>query len=265
MAEANAGAVGEEKARFLTYFNRERDVLIVGGDSGPLVRELELHLLASDIAHDAFTMKRLRDGLSALALYMMSRPGFETSGWTISLQEPPLNLFFTGSARDQTVVGRAFLEGVEPSRKNLFYAETSREFGDRQRSSVDVEGSDIFGIVEQYCARSDQQLARFFSYGEGDVALLSSLPGADQEWLQEVGGDEIFSLIRAGGLKLISDRRVSFLCGCDTDRITKIVVDLYRDDPEDLFRGDPAVEAECPRCGAKHSVSRQGFERFLAA
>jgi len=260
----------EDKACFRTYFDRERDVLIAVGDPDPLVRDLELHLLASDITHDAFTTKRLRDGLSALALYMVCRPGFETSGWTISLQEPPLNLFFTGSAREETVVGRAFIEGVEPSGKNLFYAETGRDFGGRQRSAVDVEGSDVFRIVEQYCARSDQQSARFFFDGEGgssggkSVALLSSLPDADLEWFQAVGGEEIFSLVRDGSLKLISERRISFHCGCDTDRITKVVVDLYKDVPEDLFRGDPDVEAECPRCGTKHRISRQSFEKFLS-
>ncbi len=250
-----------DTARFLTYLERRREVLLSCGDPRPLHRDLELHLLSIGVEQDAATKSLLKDGLSALALYMVSRPRFETFGWTISLQDPPLNLFFTGSASEGKVVGRAFRDHIQAAPKNKFYAQTSRPFGEIQTSSVDVDGGDVFCIVEQYCSKSDQQPVRVFRGDDGRVALLSSLPETDRGWLRAVTRDEAFGLEKTGDVKLMTEHEVSFHCGCDTQRITRIVADLYKDDAEDLFRGEASVEAECPRCGTKHLVTREGFER----
>src|SRR2546427_970759 len=155
----------QEGAFFVHYLNRKRDVFLSFGDSRPIHRDLDLHLLSIGVSHDAFVLKLLKDGLSALALYQVSLPRFETFGWTISLQDPRVNLFFTGSARESAVVARAFLEGVQPASKNLFFTQVSRPFGELQTSSVEVEGTDVFSIVEQYAMKSDQQLIRYFCRG----------------------------------------------------------------------------------------------------
>ena len=70
------------------------------GDPRPLGRELELHHLASAMEYDAFTAGLVRHGLYAIALYMLSRPRFETLGWTVNIEEPRRNLFLAGSAGD---------------------------------------------------------------------------------------------------------------------------------------------------------------------
>lgn len=251
-----------EEALFSSRLDHERNVLLCQGDPAPLRRDLELHLLSIGVVHDPLTMTLLGDGLAALALYMSSRPRFETMGWTISLQDPLLNLFFTGSVREGTVVGRAFGENVRPSRRNRFFAQVSRPFGESQTSSVEVDGIDIFGIVEEYCSRSDQQPTRFFHDDLGRAALLAVLPDGDLEWFHAVRSEEVFSLEEKAGVKLIGRHTVTFLCGCDADRITRTVVDLFRKDPEDLFRREPAVEVECNRCGARYSITREAFERM---
>jgi len=252
-------------APFRIYLDRRRELLVTRGDPRPLGRELELHHLASAIEYDAFTAGLVRRGLYAIALYMLSRPRFETLGWTVNIQEPRRNLFLAGSAGDGTVIGRAFVENVQPAPRNLFYAQTCRSFGDPQTSYVEVEGTDIYRIVEQFCRMSDQQPVRFFTRSEEDVALASVLPDADPEMLESIDPDVVFGLPGEKDVKLIGERSIRLLCGCDTGRITKILVTLYQDEPEELFRGDEAIEAECPRCGAKHIVSRAMFDAALEA
>jgi molecular chaperone Hsp33 len=247
-----------------TYLDRRRGVLISVGDLVPLHRDLELHLLSIGVRHEPAVLQLLKDGLSALALYMVSRPRFETFGWTVSLQSPPRNLFFTASAREETIIGRAFLEGVQPAPRNLFFAQVTRPAGEVQTSSVEVAGEDLFSIVEQYCRLSDQQVVRYIRGEKGTAAFLSALPEGDKEWIPAATADDVLRPGAGVDRKLLSTRTVTFRCGCDRDRITSVVANLYRDDPADLFRGDPSVEAECPRCGTRHTITRPDFDAALS-
>lgn len=253
----------QENALFRTYFDREKNALISRGNAKPIARDLEFHLLSIGADCDPGTLKLLKDGLAAMALYLVSRPRFESFGWTVSLQDPAINFFFGGSAREYTVVGRAFLEGVRAADSNRFFAQIARPFGDIHTSSVDVEGRDIFGIVEQYCRNSDQQLVRFF-HSEGDEeALLTALPDVDRAWFESVDGEALQVRTGSPGVSLISERQVSLRCGCDAGRISRVLAELYKEEPEELFRGDPSVEVECPRCGTKHLILREAFEKAL--
>jgi len=248
-----------ETARITTYLERRHDMLLSVGAPWPLHRDLELHLLSIGVKHDPFSLQLLKDGLSAIAFYMVSRPRFDTFGWTISLQDPPLNLFVTGSAADSTVVGRVFSGNVQPAPRGLFIVQTVRPRGEPQTSSVEVDGVDIFAMLEHYTEKSDQQPVRFFHEEEGRVLQVASLPDADHEWLRRIQGPEAFELLETGDLKLLSEHAVTFRCGCDRDRILHIVRDLYKGSADDLFLGDPSVEAECPRCGTKHLLTREDF------
>lgn len=248
-----------------THLERQRDVLLAAGDPLALHRDLELHLLSIGAKHDPFTLQLLKDGLSALSFYMVSRPRFDTFGWTISLQEPSINLFFTGSAGDCAVIGRAFLEHVQPSPRNLFISQIVRPRTETQTSSVEVDGVDIFGMVEHYAAKSDQQPLRFFHGQKEEILLVVALPQADRDWLAGLSGEEAFRLCRDGDLKLISEHAIQFKCGCRKPQILSILVSLYRESPEELFRGDGAVEAECPRCGTSHTLERAEFDAACVA
>jgi redox-regulated HSP33 family molecular chaperone len=173
-----------------------------------------------------------------------------------------VNLFFTGSARELTVVGRAFHEHLAALGRSMFYAQTRWRGGETRTSSVDVEGTDIFGMVEQYAAKSEGVPARLFRKGGERVALIWPLPGADRGWIEGVRAEEVFAREESGGLKPIAGSPVSFRCGCDLARITKIVYELWKGDADEFFGGEPSVEAECPRCGTDHEISRESFERL---
>jgi molecular chaperone Hsp33 len=255
----------ESGAMLECHIDREHDVLVAVGDLGPLHRELDLHLLSIGVVLDAFTLESLRDGLAAMALYLVSRPRFESFGWTIHLEAPLRNIFVSGTASESSVVGRAFLEGVHSSAQNRFYAQIGRPFGELQTSSVDVRGTDVFDIVRQYCERSDQQLVRIFRGRDGRVALVSALPSTDPKWLSALDPEGATALTGRPTVKRIAEKRIVFRCGCDTARIAKLVAKLYEEDPEELFRGDSAVEVECPRCAAKHHLSRELFDASLGA
>jgi molecular chaperone Hsp33 len=250
-----------DRSRFLSYFDRDHDVLLSVGDPRAIHRDLELHLLAIGVEHDAETLQLLKDGLAALALYMVSRPRFEAFGWTFSFQEPPLNLFFTGSVDDGKIVGRAFRDNVKEADKDLLFVQTIRPRMEPQTSTVELAARDVLKAVEHYCAKSDQQLVRFFHAPDQRVAFLSSLPDADRAWLEAVEPAAVFDLERTGNLKLIAEQVVAFRCTCDASKILNVVLEIFRDAAEDLFRGESFVEAECPRCGAQHRISREDFER----
>lgn len=250
-------------ARFFTYLDRNHDAIVTLGESEAIHRELDLHLLALGVELDSSLRRLLRDGLTAMSLYMFARPRFEYFGWTIHIEEPLVNVFVAGMTREGAVVGRVFTEGVLASGRNTFFCQTGRAFGELQTSSVDVDGADIFDLVEQYSVRSDQQLLRFLK-GEGSrAALIAALPGTDRKWAAMATLEELDSSISVGELKLLREQDVTFRCGCDTVQIAKLVAGLYEEEPEDLFRGDSQVEVECPRCGAKHGLTRALFDLHL--
>jgi molecular chaperone Hsp33 len=36
-------------------------------------------------------------------------------------------------------------------------------------------------------------------------------------------------------------------------------------DPGNLFGDDPALRMSCPRCGARHTITREALEAYIAA
>lgn len=254
----------EEYAVFNNYFDREHDVLIIAGDPSPLNRDLDLHLLASDIQHDPLTVQLLRDGLAAMSLYLLSKPKFESFGWTVSLKDPRLNLFFSGSARNQTVIGRAFFENLRDEPRSLLYVQTSRPTGNVQTSCIEVEGLDIFGMVELYSRQSDQRELRFFHTEDDRTGLVQTFPGTQADWFEALDNRGLAGLVEGNQLRKMVRHGIRFACGCDLDRIIGILVQSYGDQSEELFQGDPAVEAECPRCGARQVITRHDYEVALA-
>ena len=258
---------------------RERGVLVLFGEFTALKEDLDLHCLSLGIDYDPFVRELLIDGLSALSLHLASRSVDEHVGWTINLQRPaPMNLFFTGSRSDHSVVGRAFLEAEEGVTRqgNLFVCQSTREHGERRESFVEVEGVDIFGMVERYYDQSEQKLARFFHRARADrdgeaemprrdaeIVFLQLLPDGDASWLRAATTEEVFALLGAGDLEALATESLRFRCGCDRERMAKCLVAVYQNQPEALFGADDSVEVECPRCGARLAVTREDYQRTL--
>jgi molecular chaperone Hsp33 len=238
---------------------RGHDVVAYLGDFRPLVEDFELHLMSYSLEVDPFARQLVADGLAALGLHMLSRRRDEHVAWTISVQEPPVNLFFTADVGASTLVGRAFLDGVEPYEHNLFFSEVKIGNGAPTRSTISVDGVDVFNIVEKYYERSEQRPSRFFQR-ENDVLMMQSLPDTDLEWLAELDGSKAFALLEEEQTEFLETRKLRWRCGCDKRKILGILASLYRDSPDQLFGADEAVYAQCPRCGSQFIVGREEFD-----
>jgi molecular chaperone Hsp33 len=171
-----------------------------------------------------------------------------------------MNLFFTGDFDAGTVIGRAFLEGIEPRPENVLISQLRTSHGEVRTSSVSVRGIDIFAMVERYYAQSEQRLARFLHL-ESRAVLILGLPHADVRWIRSLQPEAAFRLPRRRSVKLLARRRILLRCGCDREKIAGVLVGVYGPAPEALFSQDSSVEVDCPRCGARLTVTRTDYER----
>jgi molecular chaperone Hsp33 len=238
---------------------RSRDVVAFEGDFRAVVEDAELHNLAYSLDVDPLGRCLLADGLAALGLHMAARRRDEHIGWTISIQEPPLNLFLTADVGAGTLVGRVFAAGVEPRGENLFLAQVKQGAGEPVLSTVPVEGLDIFAMVERFYAKSEQRLARFFHQNHR-VLLVQSLPDTDLEWLARIDAAEAFGLLADARTKGLETRRVRWHCGCDKRKIVEVLIGLYGDAVDELFGREAESEVHCPRCGSSFVVERGEYE-----
>ncbi len=261
-----------QAAIFRSYYWREQDALLVTGDPQPIFNDLELHLLTLPESPDPLLIQMLHDALAAMSLYAVSRPRFENFAWTVSLTEPKMNLFVSGSRENDTVVGRVFTENVKDRENGLFHAQSLRPNSEVQNSNIEVEGLDVFSWVEKYCRLSDQNEIRFFTEQESSRGiLLSPLVKREEPWMEKLEADSIFKLLDDAeaqdplqfGLKPLTRHKLSFNCGCHLKRILNLVVPLFREAIDDLFQGEESVEVECPRCAAQYSVTLQVFLSHL--
>jgi len=243
------------------FFARERDVLILAGEFQPLIDELDLHVLSNGLDYDPFVHQVLVDALMALGLHLASRPADEYAGWTISLQQPRLNLFCTGSSQDEAVVGRAFIDeqDVRERASNLFVVQSRRPGTELHESYVDVEGVDVFAMAEAYYARSEQKLVRYV-FAPGLTAMVQALPDVDVAWFQNLDGAEVQALRSSKEVEPWTTRRFAFRCGCDRKRIIGTVRSSFGSALDELFGGAPTIDVGCPRCGAQLTISRKECE-----
>jgi molecular chaperone Hsp33 len=247
-----------------TYFVRNRNALLARADFGDLFVDYYLHLSANQIqvapAHDAM----FKRALAAFTLHCASRPWNELTAWTINFQSPLVNLFLTGDNDTGAVTGRVFDENVKEGPKNLFFADVVRGQQPKRRSAVEFEGSDPIAAVEKFYAQSEQRAARYFQLGEEDWVMLSEHPDCDLEWFRGLTVEQVRALDKTETLALLERRIQRWHCGCNQQRMMEVLAPTMRHDPEGLFGGDPKIEIRCPRCGARHAITREALEAFVA-
>ena len=240
-----------------SYFVRERNALVVRADFGPMYIDYYLHLMQQGmklrVDHDTY----LKDGLAAFALHMVSRPWKERSAWTVHFQEPFLNVFLTGSSVNENVVGWVFTRDIKDMATNLFYAEVSEPPKPSRQSVVEFEKGTFFEIVERYYAESEQRPARYFRHKDEDMVLVSAQPDCDLDWFYGLDDEAVRQLDETEELSLLEKRKFSFSCGCDSERILRILASM---DDDEIFESDESVTADCPRCAAQFVVSREAVE-----
>jgi molecular chaperone Hsp33 len=247
-----------------TYFVRGRNALVARAEFSDLYVEYYLHQGQHGYQHEPQHDGLLKQSLAAITLHSASRPWNESTAWTIHLCEPLLNLFVAGDNRLGTVVGQLFTENVKDDGKQLFVADVVRERADSRRSAVEFEGTDIFRAVEQFYAQSEQRLARFFHHGPEDFVFISAQPQCDLAWLESLDDAAISTLDQGEQLSLLEQRYYRWECGCTQSRMFALLGSIMKTDPDGLFGDDPVLRISCPRCGARHVVTREALEAYVA-
>ncbi len=247
-----------------THFVRHRNALIARADLGELFVDYYLHLADQNLhvepAHDAM----FKRALAAFVLHQASRPWNELTAWTINCQDPRVNLFLAGDNSTGAVTGRVFAENVKVLPENLFYADVVRGTQPPRRSVVHFRGADPIAGAERLYAQSKQRGARYFQLGEEEFALLTEHPDCDLTWFKALDVEQVRALDTAETLAPLERRVCRWHCGCNHRRMLEVLAPVMRQDADGLFGGEPKVEIRCPRCAARHAVTREALEAFVA-
>lgn len=242
-------------------YDPDRKVVLAWGDFGGLFASWIEHVRRWELPFDDLLRTMMQQGLAGLCLHVSCRPHDESVGLTLNFREPPINLFLTGDAPTSTVAGRAFVDGVRTAAGNRLFVQTQRPRQGAGQSMLDVQGLDVLEIFEQYYARSEQNLSRFFEFDGDRCLMVQGLPDSHHDWVAGLTPDSAreIDLTREAQLR----RTFRFQCGCSPRRILGALIGIFRRDPEDLFRGESGVETFCPRCGARWWIDRPEFDAGL--
>jgi molecular chaperone Hsp33 len=248
-----------------TYFARGRNALVARAEFSELYAALYLHQMDVGLRPPKEWDQLLRDALAAISLHSASRPRDESFAWTVNFQNPRANVFVAGDNPTGTVVGRVFTDNVREAAGGIFYADAIEAGKPPRRSVVEFSGGDFLRAAEIFYERSEQRPARFFRYGEEDLVLISAQPDCDLDWLRGLTEESIRQLDREVELSLLEQRRCRFACGCNQARMLTMLLPVLRKQGDDLFEGEETLRVQCPRCGARHILTRESVEARLAA
>jgi molecular chaperone Hsp33 len=264
MAETTPPNIADSGLEVRTYFVRERNAVIARAEFGELFVDYYLHLSGNQMKvapeHDSM----FKRALAAFTLHSASRPRNELIAWTINFQQPLVNLFLTGDNSTGAVTGRVFDENVKEGPENLFFADVVRGTEPKRRSAVTFTGADPIPAVEAFYAQSEQRGARYFQLAEEEFALVTEHPDCDLAWFQALTPEKVRDLEKTETVALLEKRVYRWHCGCNQERMMEVLTPTMKQDPEALFGDEPKLEIRCPRCGARHMITREALEAFVA-
>ncbi len=247
-----------------TSFVRNRNVLIAQTNFTDLYVDYYLHLADQRMkpapGHDTL----FKRALAGFVLHSATRPWNEITAWTINIQDPLVNLFLAGDNDTGAVTGRIFDENVKVLPENLFYADVVRGNEPKRRSTVAFQESDPLAGLAAFYARSEQRLARLFDQGGERFALVIEHPDCDLAWLRGLTSEQLAGLEGAETVVPLERRVIRWHCGCNQPRMLQVLAPAFKASPGDLFGDGETLEIRCPRCGARHNVTREALEAYMA-
>jgi hypothetical protein len=252
-----AGAEGAVEVR--SYIDRRAHTVIAHGRFEPLVAAYLRHAATLGPLPDRMVLEMMGQAISAATLRLALLPPDQFMSWTFNLMAPPLNLFLAGDNSSFQITGRAFTSDVRTVGTCRLYVETQRPRLKPATSVVDFEGTDVLAAMQAYYERALQMRARSFVLGEGEMMLIEGLPNVNRSWFAGIDVEAARDLL-ASGLEEIEARNYRFRCGCNLERITLIIQELFGQRQEELLEGEDHVEVQCPRCGRSWTISRDVFE-----
>lgn len=247
-----------------TYFVREHNALIARADFGDLYIDYYLHLAQAGLRHSPRNDELLKETVAALTLHCASRPQNETTALTVHFEDPLLNLFAAGDNTLGTVTGHLFTENIKRHASNLLFADIIRGNQSPRRSTVEFTGKSVFKAVEQYYRQSEQRPARYFQIGEEEFVMVSAQPDCNIEWFEQLDDEQVKSVDRSCTLALLETRIFRWQCGCNQDRMFSLLAPVMRTDPSQLFGDEESLRISCPRCGTRHTITREALEAYIA-
>lgn len=245
-------------------FVRGRNVLVARADFSELYVDYYLHLGKHGLHPSEAQDTRFKRALAFFVLHSASRPWNEVTAWTINLQQPRMNLFLTGDNTSGAVIGRIFDENVKEFPENLFYSDVVRAKQPKRRSVISFQSDDPVVGAEAFYAQSEQRPVRFFQLGEEDFALVCEHPDCDRAWFAGLDAEAVRKLDEAETVAPMETRVYRWHCGCNQDRMLEVLAPVMRQDPEGLFEASPIITIQCPRCAARHAITREAMEAYLA-
>lgn len=248
-----------------TYFVRHRNVLLARANFSDLFVDYYLHLSDQKLKpapeHDGM----FKRALAAFTLHCASQPRKVMTAWTMNFQRPLVNFFLAGDNEFGSVMGRIFTENVRQMPEGLLSAEVIHGRGETRRSSVAISTGDPFEAVEGFYAQSEQRAARYFATGDESFAMITEHPDCDLAWLRGLSAEDVARLDETETLTLMETRVERWHCGCNQERMMQVLLPTMMQDPADLFGADQKLEIRCPRCAARHVVTRESMEAFVEA
>ncbi len=247
-----------------THFVRHRNALLARAEFSPIYVDYFLHLQEQKIAVTPEHAEIFKRAFAGFLLHCASRPRNELTAWTVHFQRPFLNLFLTADNETGAVTGRIYTDNVRELPDNILYVDLHRPGQPQRRSTVSFNGADPLAALEAYYAQSEQRPARVFQLADEEYALLSEHPDCDTAWFAAVTSEQVAALGTTETLAKIETRHYRWHCGCNQERMFKVLAPIMRQDPEELFQGEEVIEIRCPRCAARHHITRESMEAHIA-
>lgn len=264
MANDAAPPAPEEGIEIRSHFVRSRNAVVIRAALGELYVDYFLHLATHHLKPEPAHVALFKDALAAFVLHCTARPRYEIVAWTVHFENPMVNLFLTGDNEDGVVAGRILADNVREMGGNHLYADVVAHAKPPRRSAVPFAGADAFGAAAAFYLQSEQRPARFFALAPEEFVMVCSHPDCDTAWFEALTVEQLRDIDKTETLALLERRRYLWRCGCDQRKLLRVLAQVARKNPEDIFGADPSAQVSCPRCGAKHVITRETMEAYLA-